>query len=271
MRFLFCGDIVGRAGRAAITEHLPRLRRELELDFVVANGENAAGGFGITGAIAEDLFGSGVDAITNGNHVWDQREALTLLVREPRLLRPHNYPKGSTPGSGAHVFTTALGQRVLVLNVMGRLFMDPLDDPFACAEEVLAEHELGVTVDAVVVDVHAETTSEKQAFGHFLDGRASLVVGTHTHAPTADIRVLDGGTAFQTDVGMCGDYNSVIGSDREMWVQRFRSKLPMGRIQPSKGPGTLAAVFVETEPATGLARHAGAVVLGAHLQERWPV
>ena len=270
MRLLFCGDVVGAAGRNALTEHLPGLRRDLELDFVVANGENAAGGFGITGPIAEQMLDGGVDAITTGNHVWDQREVATVLVREPRLLRPHNYPPASTPGSGVGLYATALGRKVLVVNIMGRLFMDPLDDPFAVLDSVFAEHRLGEGIDAAIVDVHAETTSEKQAIAHFLDGRASLVVGTHTHVPTADSQLLPGGTAYQTDAGMCGDYDSVIGSDKGMWVQKFRAKLPVGRITPSKGEGTLCAVLVETDPHTGLARRVEPVILGPRLHTRLP-
>lgn len=262
MRILFCGDVVGSAGRRAVAEHVPALRRELELDFVIANGENAAGGFGITAAIAGELFDSGVDAVTTGNHVWDQREVVTLLPREPRLLRPINYPPGSTPGAGLGVYETARGERVLAVNVMGRVFMDPLGDPFAAVDEALARHELGVAVAAAVVDVHAETASEKQALGHFVDGRASLVVGSHTHVPTSDARVLAGGTAFQTDAGMCGDYDSVIGSDKAMWIQKFRTKMPVGRIPPSKGPGALCAVCVETDPATGLARGVRQILRG---------
>ncbi len=270
MKLLFCGDVVGSSGRAVVTEHVPVLRRELELDFVIANGENAAGGFGITASIAADLFDAGVDVITSGNHIWDQREVVTYLAREPRLLRPINYPTASTPGTGSGLFQSQLGHVVLVVNVMGRLFMDPLDDPFVALEKALAGHELGAGVDAIVVDVHAETTSEKQAIGHFLDGRATFVVGTHTHTPTADTRVLSGGTAFQTDAGMCGDYDSVIGSDKDMWVQKFRSKMPVGRITPSKGEGTLCGVIVETVPGTGLARRAEALILGGSLAEQRP-
>ncbi|MDP6953674.1 MAG: TIGR00282 family metallophosphoesterase [Alphaproteobacteria bacterium] len=270
MKILFCGDVVGSSGRAALADHLPDLRRDLQLDFVVVNGENAAGGFGITGAIAESFFDLGVDAITTGNHVWDQREVATVLVREPRLLRPVNFPPASTPGNGMGIYESARGEKVLVVNVMGRLFMDPLDDPFAALDAIFAEHVLGESIDAALVDVHAETTSEKQAVGHFLDGRATLVVGSHTHVPTADGQILPGGTAYQTDAGMCGDYDSVIGSDKGMWVQKFRAKMPVGRITPSKGDGTLCATLVETEPRSGLARSIEPVVLGARLQERRP-
>lgn len=268
MRQLFCGDVVGRAGRRAVAEQLPALRRDLELDFVTVNGENAAGGFGITAATASELFDAGVDAITTGNHVWDQREVVTLLPREPRLLRPVNFPPDTTPGAGYGVYETARGGKVLVVNVMGRQFMDPLGDPFAAVAAVLEEHELGLGVAAAIVDVHAETTSEKQALAHFADGRVSLVVGSHTHVPTADARILPGGTAFQTDAGMCGDYDSVIGADKAMWVQRYRTKMPVGRIPPSNGAATLCGVCVETDPATGLARSVRPVVRGAGLEER---
>ncbi len=270
MRILFCGDVVGQAGRKVLYAELPRLRRELELDFVIANGENAAGGFGITAALCQEFYEAGVDVITTGNHVWDQREFVVHLGRDERVLRPHNYPPGA-PGSGARVYTTQRGHKVLVLNVMLRLFMDPLDDPFACADGVLAAHELGADVNAIVVDIHGEASSEKQAMGHFLDGRVSLAVGSHTHTPTADARILDHGTAYQSDAGMCGDYNSVIGGDKEQWVAKFRSKLPVGRVQPSKGPGTLCAFFVELNPSTGLARHAAPLITGPHLREVWPV
>lgn len=270
MRLMFCGDVVGRAGRRAVAEHVPALRRALELDFVVANGENAAGGFGITARTADELFDSGVDVVTTGNHVWDQREVLTLLPREPRLLRPVNFPPDTTPGAGHGVYETARGERVLVVNVMGRLFMDPLGDPFAAVAAVLEAHELGVDIAAAVIDVHAETGSEKQAIGHFADGRASLVAGSHTHVPTSDGRIFPGGTAYQTDAGMCGDYDSVIGSDKAMWVQKFRTKMPVGRIPPADGPGTLCAVCVETDPATGLARDIRQIVRGGGLEARGP-
>ena len=272
MNILFCGDVVGSAGRAALSKYLPDLRRDLELDFVVVNGENAAGGFGITGAIAETLFDLSVDVITTGNHVWDQREVATVLVREPRLQRPINFPPASTPGNGMGVYEYGSPHRgkVLVVNVMGRLFMDPLDDPFATLEAVFAKHVLGENIDAAIVDMHAEATSEKQAVAHFLDGRASLVVGSHSHVPTADGQILPGGTAYQSDAGMCGDYDSVIGSDKGMWVQKFRSKMPVGRIGPSNGAATLCAVLVETEPRSGLARSIEPVILGARLKERRP-
>ncbi len=269
MRFLFIGDIVGRSGRQVVSERLPGLRRALGLDFVVANAENAAGGFGVTEKICGELFEAGVDVVTGGNHSWDQKEALSYIEREPRLLRPHNYPAG-TPGRGAAVFQTAQGRKVLVLNLMGRLFMDPLDDPFACVERELTRHRLGATADFILVDLHAEATSEKMAMGHFLDGRVSLVVGTHTHVPTADAQVLPGGTAYQSDAGMCGDYDSVIGMDKVVPVQRFTRKLPTERMAAAAGPATLCGVFVETDGRSGLARRVEPLRVGGRLQEQVP-
>jgi len=264
MRILFCGDIVGRPGRDAVKAQLPRLRRDWALDFVIANGENAAGGFGITGKICSELFEAGIDAITGGNHSWDQREALAVIEREPRLLRPHNYPAG-TPGRGATVFDAGRGRKVLVLNVMGRLYMDPLDDPFVCVERELAAHRLGRTVQAIVLDVHAEATSEKMAMGHVVDGRVSLCVGTHTHVPTADHMILPGGTAYQSDAGMCGDYDSVIGMEKSIPIARFTRKLPTERLSAAAGSGTLCAVFVETDESSGLARRILPVRIGGVL------
>ncbi len=269
MRLLFCGDIVGRSGREAVTGRLPRLREELALDFVIVNGENAAGGFGITGKICEELFAAGVDAISGGNHSWDQREALAVIDREPRLLRPQNYPDG-TPGRGAAVFDVPGGRKVLVLNVMGRLYMDPLDDPFACVARELAKHRLGATVQAIVVDIHAETTSEKMAMGHFVDGRVSLCVGTHTHVPTADTMILPGGTAYQTDAGMCGDYDSVIGMDKAEPIARFTRKLRGEHLSVARGEGTLCAVFVETDDKTGLAKRVAPLRAGGRLSPTEP-
>ena len=265
MRILFCGDIVGRPGRDVVEQNLSRLRKELDLDFVIANGENAAGGFGITEKICNALFEAGVDVISGGNHSWDQREALNLIEREPRLLRPHNYPAG-TPGRGVGVFPARGGRKVMLLNVMGRLFMDPLDDPFACVERELAKQRLGGSIDAIVLDVHAEATSEKMAMGHFVDGRVSLCIGTHTHVPTADTMILPGGTAYQSDAGMCGDYDSVIGMDKAVPIQRFTRKLPTERLSAANGEGTLCAVFLETDDETGLARRVSPLRLGGRLR-----
>lgn len=269
MKLLFLGDIVGRAARDAIVADMPALRRELGVDFVIVNGENAAGGFGITAQICDDFFDAGVDAITLGNHSWDQREALVHIEREPRLIRPANYPKG-TPGRGASLLESASGHRVLVVNALGRVFMEPLDDPFAAVDAQIEACPLGEIADAIIVDMHAEATSEKMAMGHFCDGRVSLVVGTHSHVPTADAQILDGGTAYQTDAGMCGDYNSVIGMEKDEPVNRFVTKLPSGRFTPALGPVTLCGVFVETDAKTGLAKRIEPVRLGGRLKHSLP-
>jgi metallophosphoesterase (TIGR00282 family) len=264
MRLLYCGDVMGESGRQAVADHVPALRRKLGLDFVVVNGENAAGGFGITEKICRSFFDWGVDAITTGNHVWDQRETVTFIAREPRLLRPYNFPKG-TPGSGAGLFQTADGRSVLVVQVMTRLFMEALDDPFAGVEEAFASHRLIETVDAVILDVHGEATSEKAALAYLVDGRASMVVGSHSHVPTADTRILPGGTAFQTDAGMCGDYDSIIGMEKEVAIARFVTKMRTERLEPADGEGTLCALFVETDDKTGLAKRASPVRIGGAL------
>jgi metallophosphoesterase (TIGR00282 family) len=269
MRILFCGDVVGRSGREAIVSRVPELRKTLALDFVLVNGENAAHGFGITAKICEQFYGAGVDAITTGNHAWDQREIISYIDGDPRLLRPHNLPKGA-PGRGAATFTSRGGGKVLVLHVQTRLFMDAIDDPFACADEALKRHRLGSAVDAVVIDVHGEATSEKMAVGHFTDGRASLVAGTHSHVPTADVQILPGGTAYQTDIGMCGDYDSVIGMKKDTAIARFVHKMPTERLSPAEGEATLCAIFVETDDATGLARSVTPIRLGGRLTEALP-
>jgi len=268
MRILVCGDVMGKSGRDAVAAYVPRLRQELALDFVVVNGENAAGGFGITDKLCAELYAVGADVITTGNHVWDRRELIGYIDGDPRLLRPLNLPPG-TPGAGARVFGLADGRKVLVLNPMARLFMDAIDCPFAAVERELGAHRLGA-VQAVVIDFHGEATSEKMAMGHFADGRASLVVGTHSHVPTADAQILPKGTAFQTDCGMCGDYDSVIGMVKETAVARFVRKMPGERLQAAEGEGTLCAVFVETDDATGLAARIEPVRLGGRLTPAMP-
>ncbi len=268
MRLLFIGDIVGRAGRAVLLAHVAALRARWRLDFVVINGENAAGGFGITEAISEEFLAAGVDAITLGNHAFDQREALVFIERQPRLVRPANFPKG-TPGRGANLIEAANGAKVLVVNMMGRVFMDALDDPFQRIEQELGACPLGIGCDAAILDFHAEASSEKQAFGHFVDGRASLVVGTHTHAPTADARILSGGTGFITDVGMTGDYDSVIGMEKDEPLRRFTRRIPSGRFEPANGAATLCGVAVETG-ADGLARKIAPLRLGGALAPSEP-
>jgi metallophosphoesterase (TIGR00282 family) len=266
---LFCGDVLGRSGREIVQQHIPELRRRLGLDLVVVNGENAAHGFGITAKLCEDLFAAGVDVITLGNHSWDQKEIIGYIDSEPRLLRPRNYPAG-TPGRGAGVFSAASGKKVLVLQVLGRMFMDPLDDPFAAVDHELSKYRLGGGVQAVLLDVHAEATSEKMALAHHVDGRASLVVGSHTHIPTADAQILPKGTAYQTDAGMCGDYDSVIGMKKEPAILKFTRKMPGEKLSPADGPGTLCAVMVETDDVSGLARRIEPVRLGGRLQQICP-
>jgi len=268
MRILFVGDVVGRSGRQAVIERLPGLIAKWKLDLVVVNGENAAGGFGITEKIYDELIDAGADAITLGNHSWDQREALVFIARAPRLIRPVNYPAG-TPGRGAALIDTKNGQRALVINAMGRIFMDAMDDPFAAVDRELAACPLREGADAIVVDMHCEASSEKQAMGYFCDGRVSLTVGTHTHVPTADQRIMPKRSAFITDVGMTGDFQSVIGMTKDEPLNRFLSKIPSSRFEPANGPATLCAVAVETDDR-GLAGKVAAVRLGGELEEARP-
>jgi len=268
MRLLFLGDVVGRAGRDAVVAALPGLRQALAVDFAIVNAENAAHGFGLTPEIGRALFAAGADVLTLGNHAWDRREIIPYIEGEARLLRPLNYPPG-TPGRGAGAFTA--GQRkVLVANVMGRLFMDPLDCPFHTTRALLAAHGLGRTVDAAVIDFHAEASSEKQAYAASFDGAVSLVVGTHTHVPSADARILPGGTAYQTDAGMCGDYDSIIGMQKEGSVSRFWKKLPGERLAPAEGEAAVCGVFVETDDATGRAVRVEALRQGGGLAPAMP-
>ena len=269
MRILFIGDIVGRSGRTILLNQMPKLIAEWSLDLVVVNGENAAGGFGITETIYNDFIDAGADAITLGNHAWDQREALVFIERAPRLIRPINFPPG-TPGRGAAMIDTKNGAKALVINAMGRIFMEPLDDPFTAIDRELAACPLKSGADAIIVDMHCEATSEKQSMGYLCDGRASLVIGTHTHAPTADHRILPAGTAFMSDVGMTGDYQSVIGMDKDEPLGRFLRRIPQGKFETANGPATLSALAVETDDATGLAKKVGPVRLGGILEEAKP-
>ena len=265
MRLLFLGDVMGRSGRTAVATELPRLRRDWALDFVVVNGENATGGAGLSTAHAAVIFGAGADCVTLGDHAFDQREMMTAIEQDARILRPLNYAR-LAPGRGARVFEAPGGRKVLVAQVLGRVFMkQPFDDPFSAIEAALRPATLGGTAAAVIVDVHAEATSEKMAMGHWCDGRASLVVGTHTHVPTADLQILDRGTAFQSDAGMCGDYDSVIGMEALEPMTRFVTGMPKGRFTPAEGPATLCGVYVETDDATGRARRAEPVRLGGRL------
>ncbi|AHB48402.1 metallophosphoesterase [Hyphomicrobium nitrativorans NL23] len=270
MRLLFLGDIVGRAGRRAAIEAIPRLRKRYKLDFLVINGENAAGGFGITESIHEELIDAGADAVTLGNHAFDQKETLVYIARQERLIRPLNFPPG-TPGRGAALIRAKNGADVLVINAMGRVFMTEIDCPFRAIDRELTACALKSGADAILIDFHAEATSEKQALGHFVDGRASLVVGTHTHTPTSDERILPGGTAYMSDAGMCGDYNSVLGMDTEEPLNRFLTRLPRERFEPALGPATVSGLAVETDDATGLAVRVKSLRLGGVLEPTEPL
>jgi 2',3'-cyclic-nucleotide 2'-phosphodiesterase len=269
MRILFLGDVVGRSGRVAVLETLPKLRERYRADFVVVNGENSAGGFGISEAILTELLDAGADVVTTGNHVWDQREALVFIERYDRLLRPINFPPG-TPGKGAGLFKAANGMDVLVINAQGRVFMQDLDDPFPAVEQQLAACGLKSGADAILIDFHAEATSEKEAMAHFVDGRASAVIGTHTHVPTADEQILTGGTAYISDAGMCGDFDSVLGMDKEEPINRFLTKISTRRFAPSLGVATICGVGIEIDHATGLARAIAPVRLGGRLSQTEP-
>jgi 2',3'-cyclic-nucleotide 2'-phosphodiesterase len=264
MRLLFLGDVVGRAGRQALVRELPGLRKRYALDFVVVNGENAAGGFGITEAICQDFLDAGADVVTLGNHAFDQRDALVFITRQDRLIRPLNLPTG-TPGRGSGVFRASNGADVLVINALGRVFMAEQDCPFRSIDNEITACRLGEGVDAIFVDFHAEATSEKQALGVFLDGRVSCIVGTHTHSPTADDRILPGGTAYISDAGMCGDYNSVLGMKAEEPVNRFITRIPKERFEPALGEATLCGYAVEIDDSTGLAVSAGPLRMGGVL------
>lgn len=270
MRLLFIGDVVGRAGRTIVEEELPGLRERTRADFVVLNGENAAGGFGITEEIFLGFLDAGADVVTSGNHVWDQKEALVFIERQDRFLRPMNYPPG-TPGRGAGLFKAANGADVLVMNPMGRVFMADLDCPFRAVENELEACHLGEGADAIVIDFHAEATSEKQAMAHFVDGRVSFIVGTHTHVPTADEQILTGGTAYMSDAGMCGDFDSVLGMGKEEPLNRFLTKIPEKRFEAkTDGEPTLCGVAVDIEDDTGLARHISPIRIGGRLRPAEP-
>lgn len=266
MKILFCGDIVGRSGLEVVEACVPQLCQELSIDFVIANGENAAHGFGITPKICQDLYKIGVDVITTGNHVWDQKEIIPYIDQDKRLLRPLNFPAG-TPGQGYTIMPNRKGKDVLVINAQAQLFMEALDDPFAAVDVLLKKYPLGKgSIQAIFLDFHGEATSEKIAMAHFCDGRISAVVGTHTHVPTADAQIFPQGTAYQTDAGMCGDYyNSVCGMEKTALILKFTRKLPTEPMQAAQGPGTLCGVLVETNDDTGLAQSISPIRLGGCL------
>lgn len=260
---------MGRSGRTAVIDALPDLRARLKLDFVVVNAENAASGFGTTGKIAGQVIQAGADVLSGGNHTFDQKDILSVIDNDNRILRPINYPE-PTPGRGYAVYDAPRGRKILVINAMGRVFMNPMECPFRAVDAVLKNYRLGVTVHAVIVDFHGEATSEKMAMGHYLDGRASLVVGTHSHVPTADAQILPGGTAYQTDAGMCGDYNSVIGMEKNEPISRFLTKMNRERYSPADGPATICGTYVETDDRTGLATRVEPLRMGPRLHEHIP-
>ena len=255
MKIFFLGDIVGKSGRLTVIRNLKDIVKKNKIDFVIVNGENAADqGVGITEAISNDLFNSGVDVITTGNHVWDQKETINHIEREIRLLRPENLSSNS-PGSGFGIYESKNGFKVGVLNLMGNVFMKKCDDVFEAAKKFINKYKLKKDYDFLVVDFHGEITSEKMAIGHFLDGKATLVVGTHTHVPTNDVRILINGTAFQTDAGMCGDYDSVIGMNKTNSLNRFLKKDSTKHF-PAEGNATLCGIIVECDSSNGLAKKA---------------
>ena len=269
MRILFIGDLVGRTGREAVGAALPKLRAALRVDLAVVNAENASHGFGLGPDMAGALFAAGADVITLGNHAWDRKEIIPYIAETPRLIRALNYPPG-TPGAGSVLVEVPGGRKALVLQAMGRLFMDPLDCPFRGTVAELSKHRLGVTVSAIVADFHAEASSEKMAYAQFLDGQVSFVVGTHTHCPSADAQILPCGTAFQSDAGMSGDYDSVIGMQKDAATLGFWRKMKGERLAPAEGDATVCGVFVETDDATGLARRIEPVRLGGRLAQAMP-
>ncbi len=269
MRILFIGDIMGRSGREALETHLPDLKDKLSPDVIIVNGENAAHGKGISPKICKGFYELGVDCITTGNHIWDQREIIPYIDKDKQLLRPINFPPG-TPGQGAYEHKLADGRSITIINAMGRLFMDPLDDPFRVVDVFLEDNPMGKSSSAIFVDFHAETTSEKMSFGHHFDGRVSGVIGTHTHVPTADAHVLEHGTAYMSDAGMSGDYNSVIGVRKEIATQKFVKKMPGEKFIPAAEEGMLCGAFIITDDGTGLAQSIEPVRVGTGLAETVP-
>ena len=264
MKIIYLGDVVGKSGRTAVMKHLPMLRQKYNFDFLILNGENAAHGFGITPRICEEFFEAGINVITLGNHAWDKREILNYIQKENRLIRPLNYPE-NTPGKGSELYKTRSGDKIFVAQVMGCLFMKPLENPFNEVEKCLSKITLGVDVNCIILDIHAEATSEKMAMGQYLDGRVSMVIGSHSHIPTADTQILPGGTAYQTDAGMCGDYDSVIGMKKEPSVNRFVQKLDNQRLEPAEGEATVCGVLLETDDTSGLAVRVHAIRVGGRL------
>ena len=270
MNVLLCGDVMGRSGREMITSQVPNLIDKYNIELTVVNGENAAGGFGILPDHCKELFGAGTDVITTGNHVWRQKEIASYIANEPRLLRPYNYSNKETPGKGMAIAQTRSGKRVLVVNIMCQLFMNQIvDSPMYAMQSILDKYKIGNNIDGIIVDLHGEATSEKMAFAQMFDGQISAVVGTHTHIPTADYRILNNGTAFQSDLGMCGDFDSVIGMDKKVPIANFLGKVNAGRMEAATGPGTLCGLLVELGD-NGLATAVNPVRIGANLSNTLP-
>ena len=268
MNILLLGDVMGPAGRKAITEKLPSLIKKKKIDFVILNGENAADpGVGITKKIVEEFIELGADVITTGNHVWDQKEAIEFISQENRLLRPQNLTTGS-PGNGFGIFNSKNNKKVAVINLMGNIFMKKCDDVFQEAKKFIQLVQLKKDADFIVVDVHGEITSEKMAIGYLFDGKVTMVVGTHTHVPTSDHRIMDKGTAYQTDVGMCGDYNSVIGMNRDNSLKKFLKDPSAIKHYPALGEATISGLMVIADDKTGLAKKVEPIVLGRLLENR---
>ena len=270
MKILFLGDVLGRGGRAAVVDAIPKMRDAWGLDFVVVNGENATRGMGLSGEHAKMMLDAGADVITLGDHAFDQKDMMAFCEQEPRIIRPLNFSKVA-PGKGARVFTARRGPQVLVTPVLGQVFMKrPFDDPFSAVDQVLRQFPLGGLVQATLVDVHCEATSEKMAMGHFCDGKASVVVGTHTHVPTGDAQILPAGTAFQSDAGMCGDYDSVIGMTKAEPLRRFITGMAKNRFEPAMGDVTVSGLYVETDDRTGKATRVEMVRHGGRLSQSGP-
>ena len=246
MNILICGDIVGRSGRESVERFLPQIVEQDKIDFVIINGENSASGFGITSKICKNLYDLGVDVITSGNHIWDQKEILPYIDSDTRLLRPCNFPD-NTPGRGYGVYKSKGGEIVAVINVMCRLFMDNLEDPFRTVESIIDSLKVKYGLTSIIIDVHGESTSEKMSLGHYFDGKVCAIVGTHTHVPTADLQILEKGTFYQTDLGMCGDYNSVIGMNKDACIQRFTKKFLKTKLEPAVGEGTLCGTVLKID------------------------
>jgi len=268
MNILILGDIMGPSGREAIIKKLPNLIKKKNLDFVIVNGENAADpGVGITKKNTEEFFEAGTDVITTGNHVWDQKETMEFIASEKRLLRPENLIEGS-PGVGTGIFISKNNKKVAVINLMGNIFMKKCEDVFEAAKKFIQTVKLKRDADFIIVDLHGEITSEKMAMGYLFDGKATMVVGTHTHVPTSDHRIMEKGTAYQTDIGMCGDYNSVIGMNRDNSLKKFLKDFSAKKHYPALGEASISGLMVQADDKTGLAKKIEPIIVGGVLENR---